>query len=209
MCIQEYTAGLQALLRSVSETDFKLNSPEYWPAAYYNLPQQEHCLKVSTTFRILCGSHRQCFSDKDYQEPSMLFVFSLRYVDKVKIKQIKSNKKVSDFAWFSLWASSRIPALCVSFTLSVLLTPTHRRGRRALTSCAAQWRERWPTERRWYWVHGHWRVRGSRRRPPSSAPTGTNWTSSTWTDWSKPGLREKDVSVEGWKRFQSFFPQIL
>uniref|UniRef100_A0A8D3EGG4 Dystrophin n=1 Tax=Scophthalmus maximus TaxID=52904 RepID=A0A8D3EGG4_SCOMX len=38
---------LQALLRSVSETDFKLNSPEYWPAAFYNLPQQEHCLKVS------------------------------------------------------------------------------------------------------------------------------------------------------------------
>ncbi|XP_047195116.1 dystrophin isoform X6 [Hippoglossus stenolepis] len=41
----EYITGLQALLRSVSETDFKLNSPEYWPAAYYNLPQQEHCLK--------------------------------------------------------------------------------------------------------------------------------------------------------------------
>lgn len=39
---------LQALLRSVSETDFKLNSPEYWPAAYYNLPQQDLCLKVST-----------------------------------------------------------------------------------------------------------------------------------------------------------------
>ncbi|KAA8579708.1 hypothetical protein FQN60_006801 [Etheostoma spectabile] len=43
----EYLTKLQALLRSVSETDFKLNSPEYWPAAYYNLPQQEHCLKVS------------------------------------------------------------------------------------------------------------------------------------------------------------------
>ncbi|CAK6965503.1 dystrophin isoform X8 [Scomber scombrus] len=41
----EYLAELQALLRSVSETDFKLNSPEYWPAAYYNLPQQELCLK--------------------------------------------------------------------------------------------------------------------------------------------------------------------
>ncbi|XP_044044307.1 dystrophin isoform X18 [Siniperca chuatsi] len=41
----EYLTDLQALLRSVSETDFKLNSPEYWPAAYYNLPQQEHCLK--------------------------------------------------------------------------------------------------------------------------------------------------------------------
>ncbi|XP_051284324.1 dystrophin isoform X19 [Dicentrarchus labrax] len=41
----EYQTELQALLRSVSETDFKLNSPEYWPAAYYNLPQQEHCLK--------------------------------------------------------------------------------------------------------------------------------------------------------------------
>ncbi|KAM6958012.1 dystrophin isoform 1-T1 [Tautogolabrus adspersus] len=41
----EYLTELQALLRSVSETDFKLNSPEYWPAAYYNLPQQEHCLK--------------------------------------------------------------------------------------------------------------------------------------------------------------------
>ncbi|XP_068446612.1 dystrophin isoform X5 [Clinocottus analis] len=41
----EYVTELQALLRSVSETDFKLNSPEYWPAAYYNLLQQEHCLK--------------------------------------------------------------------------------------------------------------------------------------------------------------------
>ncbi|XP_069568938.1 dystrophin isoform X2 [Brachyistius frenatus] len=41
----EYLAELQALLRSVSETDFQLNSPEYWPAAFYNLPQQEHCLK--------------------------------------------------------------------------------------------------------------------------------------------------------------------
>ncbi|XP_056882091.1 dystrophin isoform X5 [Takifugu flavidus] len=41
----EYLTELQALLQSVSETDFKLNSPEYWPAAYYNLPQQEHCLK--------------------------------------------------------------------------------------------------------------------------------------------------------------------
>ncbi|XP_054864358.1 dystrophin isoform X3 [Amphiprion ocellaris] len=41
----EYLTELQALLRSVSDTDFKLNSPEYWPAAYYNLPQQEHCLK--------------------------------------------------------------------------------------------------------------------------------------------------------------------
>ncbi|XP_076017960.1 dystrophin isoform X2 [Genypterus blacodes] len=41
----DYLTELQVLLRSVSETDFKLNSPEYWPAAYYNLPQQEHCLK--------------------------------------------------------------------------------------------------------------------------------------------------------------------
>ncbi|XP_049425588.1 dystrophin isoform X1 [Epinephelus fuscoguttatus] len=41
----DYLTELQALLRSVSETDFKLNSPEYWSAAYYNLPQQEHCLK--------------------------------------------------------------------------------------------------------------------------------------------------------------------
>lgn len=46
--VQEYLAELQGLLRSVSETSFKLNSPEYWPAAYYNLPQQDHCLKVST-----------------------------------------------------------------------------------------------------------------------------------------------------------------
>lgn len=48
VCVQEYLTELQALLHSVAETDFKLNSPEYWPAAYYNLPQQEHCLKVST-----------------------------------------------------------------------------------------------------------------------------------------------------------------
>ncbi|XP_040028637.2 dystrophin isoform X7 [Gasterosteus aculeatus] len=41
----EYVTELQALLRLVSETDFKLNSPEFWPAAYYNLPQQEQCLK--------------------------------------------------------------------------------------------------------------------------------------------------------------------
>ncbi|XP_028324112.1 dystrophin isoform X3 [Gouania willdenowi] len=41
----EYLSELQTLLRTVSETDFKLNSPEYWPAAFYNLPQQEHCLK--------------------------------------------------------------------------------------------------------------------------------------------------------------------
>ncbi|KAM9828919.1 dystrophin isoform 2-T2 [Syngnathus typhle] len=41
----DYLAELQALLRYVAEADFKLNSPEYWPAAYYNLPQQEHCLK--------------------------------------------------------------------------------------------------------------------------------------------------------------------
>lgn len=39
---------LQALLQLVAETDFKLNSPEFWPAAFYNLPQQELCLKVST-----------------------------------------------------------------------------------------------------------------------------------------------------------------
>ena len=51
--VQEYLSELQALLRSVSETDFKLNSPEYWPAAYYNLPQQEHCLKVSTAVVLL------------------------------------------------------------------------------------------------------------------------------------------------------------
>ncbi|CAN9498333.1 unnamed protein product [Ophioblennius macclurei] len=41
----EYLSELQALLRSVAETDFKLNSPEFWPAAFYNLPQQEQCLK--------------------------------------------------------------------------------------------------------------------------------------------------------------------
>ncbi|KAM7375197.1 hypothetical protein PAMA_014334 [Pampus argenteus] len=58
----EYLTELQALLRSVSETDFKLNSPEYWPAAYYNLPQQEHCLKVSTAVIFLSECHRWCFS---------------------------------------------------------------------------------------------------------------------------------------------------
>lgn len=52
VCVQEYLTELQALLQSVSETDFKLNSPEYWPAAYYNLPQQEHCLKVSTALLL-------------------------------------------------------------------------------------------------------------------------------------------------------------
>ncbi|XP_056157526.1 LOW QUALITY PROTEIN: dystrophin-like [Lampris incognitus] len=41
----EYLTELQMLLRLVSEADFKLNSPEYWPAVYYNLPQQEDCIK--------------------------------------------------------------------------------------------------------------------------------------------------------------------
>ncbi|XP_051915019.1 dystrophin isoform X6 [Hippocampus zosterae] len=41
----DYLAELQALLNSVAEADFKLSSPEYWPAAYYDLPQQERCLK--------------------------------------------------------------------------------------------------------------------------------------------------------------------
>ncbi|XP_057685973.1 dystrophin isoform X3 [Corythoichthys intestinalis] len=41
----DYLEELHALLRSVAEADFKLNSPEYWPAAYYNLPEQDHCLK--------------------------------------------------------------------------------------------------------------------------------------------------------------------
>ncbi|XP_035768824.1 dystrophin-like [Neolamprologus brichardi] len=49
----EYITELQALLCSVSETDFKLNSPEYWPAAYYNMSQQEHCLKVSVAFELV------------------------------------------------------------------------------------------------------------------------------------------------------------
>ena len=40
-------AELQVLLRSVSEADFKLNSPEYWPAVFYNLPQQRTCITVS------------------------------------------------------------------------------------------------------------------------------------------------------------------
>lgn len=60
--VQVYLTELQALLRSVSETDFKLNSPEYWPAAYYNLPQQEHCLKVSTAVVFLSECHRWFFS---------------------------------------------------------------------------------------------------------------------------------------------------
>uniref|UniRef100_A0A7N6BWN2 Dystrophin n=1 Tax=Anabas testudineus TaxID=64144 RepID=A0A7N6BWN2_ANATE len=54
----EYLTELQALLRSVSETDFKLNSPEYWPAAYYNLPQQEHCLKVSVCLKEMVAGAR-------------------------------------------------------------------------------------------------------------------------------------------------------
>lgn len=58
VCNQEYLTELQALLRSVSETDFKLNSPEYWPAAYYNLPQQELCLKVSTASEFLDGRNK-------------------------------------------------------------------------------------------------------------------------------------------------------
>ncbi|KAJ3584666.1 hypothetical protein NHX12_015161, partial [Muraenolepis orangiensis] len=36
---------LQVLLRSVSETDFKLNSPEFWPAVFFNLPQQHTCIQ--------------------------------------------------------------------------------------------------------------------------------------------------------------------
>ncbi|XP_045555407.1 dystrophin isoform X5 [Salmo salar] len=41
----EYLGELQTLLRSVSETDFQLNSPEYWQAVFYNLPQQGQCLQ--------------------------------------------------------------------------------------------------------------------------------------------------------------------
>uniref|UniRef100_A0A6Q2YZ37 Dystrophin n=1 Tax=Esox lucius TaxID=8010 RepID=A0A6Q2YZ37_ESOLU len=41
----DYLAELQTLLRSVSETDFQLNSPEYWQAVFYNLPQQGQCLQ--------------------------------------------------------------------------------------------------------------------------------------------------------------------
>ncbi|XP_028837014.1 dystrophin isoform X3 [Denticeps clupeoides] len=36
---------LQTLLQLISETDFQLNSPEYWRAVFYNLPQQEKCLQ--------------------------------------------------------------------------------------------------------------------------------------------------------------------
>uniref|UniRef100_A0AAQ4PPR1 Dystrophin n=1 Tax=Gasterosteus aculeatus aculeatus TaxID=481459 RepID=A0AAQ4PPR1_GASAC len=52
--LEEYVTELQALLRLVSETDFKLNSPEFWPAAYYNLPQQEQCLKLITPPVCVC-----------------------------------------------------------------------------------------------------------------------------------------------------------
>lgn len=48
LCLQDYLAELQTLLRSLSETDFQLNSPEFWPAAFYRLSQQEQCLKVRT-----------------------------------------------------------------------------------------------------------------------------------------------------------------
>uniref|UniRef100_A0A8C7L6K2 Dystrophin n=1 Tax=Oncorhynchus kisutch TaxID=8019 RepID=A0A8C7L6K2_ONCKI len=47
VCVCEYLGELQTLLRSVSETDFQLNSPEYWQAVFYNLPQQGQCLQVS------------------------------------------------------------------------------------------------------------------------------------------------------------------
>lgn len=63
----EYLTELQALLRSVSETDFKLNSPEYWPAAYYNLPQQEHCLKeVKASVDKLCGPVERALAHRDH-----------------------------------------------------------------------------------------------------------------------------------------------
>ncbi|KAJ8253066.1 hypothetical protein GJAV_G00208740 [Gymnothorax javanicus] len=39
-----YLTDLRALLQSISETEFLLNSPEYW-AVYYDLPKQEQCLK--------------------------------------------------------------------------------------------------------------------------------------------------------------------
>lgn len=63
----EYLTELQALLRSVSETDFKLNSPEYWPAAYYNLPQQEHCLKeVKASIDKLRGPVERALAHRDH-----------------------------------------------------------------------------------------------------------------------------------------------
>ncbi|XP_004086056.1 dystrophin isoform X2 [Oryzias latipes] len=52
----DYVAELQTLLRSLSETDFQLNSPEFWPAAFYRLSQQEQCLKeVGENIAVLRG----------------------------------------------------------------------------------------------------------------------------------------------------------
>lgn len=70
---QEYLVELQALLRSLSETDFKLNSPEFWPAAYYNLPQQERCLEVQSMrahTNTRAGTHTHTTVDEGHGDPS-------------------------------------------------------------------------------------------------------------------------------------------
>ncbi|XP_035250602.1 dystrophin isoform X13 [Anguilla anguilla] len=42
--VKAYLNDLRDLLKSIAETEFLLNSPEYW-AVYYDLPKQEQCLQ--------------------------------------------------------------------------------------------------------------------------------------------------------------------
>ncbi|KAF6730406.1 Dystrophin [Oryzias melastigma] len=52
----DHVSDLQTLLRSLSETDFQLNSPEFWPAAFYKLGQQDQILKeVGDSISVLRG----------------------------------------------------------------------------------------------------------------------------------------------------------
>ncbi|XP_036396175.1 dystrophin isoform X3 [Megalops cyprinoides] len=42
---EAYLSELRDLLHSIAETEFLLNSPEYWAAVYHDLPKQEQCLQ--------------------------------------------------------------------------------------------------------------------------------------------------------------------
>lgn len=53
-----YLCELQELLHSIANTEFQLNSPEYWAGVFYELPKQEKCLQVSSAVSVsvcVCG----------------------------------------------------------------------------------------------------------------------------------------------------------
>uniref|UniRef100_A0A669AVD6 Dystrophin n=1 Tax=Oreochromis niloticus TaxID=8128 RepID=A0A669AVD6_ORENI len=121
----EYITELQALLCSVSETDFKLNSPEYWPAAYYNMSQQEHCLKVSIAFELL--SERPILAHRKEMMSGARPLEGQRIQESVNLLSIswgKLNKLYQDrqkYGWFPciLRVLLRV-CLCMCFICTLL-----------------------------------------------------------------------------------------